>query len=710
MRLPIHRWYRYSAGFSAEWVKTVLQKRDLASLKVLDPFGGSATTLLAADEIGASSIGVEAHPFVTRIAQAKLLWDSPIASFDEFLSSVTTKAVGYSKQFNIQLSEAPALLQKTYSEDAFYKLEALRLSWEEMADKSPASELAWLAITTIVRACSYAGTAPWQYVLPNKRKSKVIDPFDAIRSQKKMMREDMAYLQTMSQQSVARMLLGDARNLHVLENNSVNLVITSPPYPNNYDYADATRLEMTFWREIDSWGDLQQAARQYLVRSCTQHVSAERLQLDQLLLDPNLTPIIDELEPICRELEEERFLHGGKKQYHLMVAAYFTDMAKVWHELYRVSMDGADLCFVIGDSAPYGIYLPAARWHGELARSAGFNSVSFHKTRDRNVKWKNRTHTVLLSEGELWVSKRNNIIGGSISMSRVGSATHKLGQMVGNFFESYFEESLRAIAEQHNLYCDCKGLRSALRGNRTKVTWQDKNGTPHDLDYVFERGGSFSIQGSPIAFIELAWRRYTKHSRNKAGEIEGALLHLGETFPEAFLGAILAGEWSQGSLQQLNVHGVKVLYIPFEEIAQTFDAKGINLRYDEKSTDAIKWEIIETWEQLSTTDMGDLQREFGRRISEQYRGFLAQLEKMLARHVLSVRVLHLYGEEVVYNSIEAAISELEQKHSMVVERLSFVKYEVQIRYSNGDRIEGIFNESGDTIEFLKRHLYRTTPE
>lgn len=26
-----------------------------------------------------------------------------------------------------------------------------------------------------------------------------------------------------------------------------NLVITSPPYPNNYDYADATRLEMMFW-------------------------------------------------------------------------------------------------------------------------------------------------------------------------------------------------------------------------------------------------------------------------------------------------------------------------------------------------------------------------------------------------------------------------------------------------------------------------------
>jgi hypothetical protein len=205
----------------------------------------------------------------------------------------------------------------------------------------------------------------------------------------------------------------------------------------------------------------------------------------------------------------------------------------------------------------------------------------------------------------------------------------------------------------------------------------------------------------------LAWRRYTKHSRNKAGEIEGALLHLGEAFPEAFLGAILAGEWSIGSLEQLKVRGVNVLHIPFEEIAQTFDTKEIDLRYDEKSLDAVKWAIIERLERLSTTDMEDLQHEFGRRIAEPYRNFLARLEKTLVRHVISVQVLHLYGEEVIYDSIEEAIHDLEQKRSMISERLSFAKYEVQIRYSNGDRIEGTFNESNDAIEFLKRHLYRT---
>lgn len=71
MRLPIHRWFRYSAGFSAEWVKWLLAERDGGELRVLDPFLGSGTTCLACDEMNIPSYGIEAHPFVYRVARAK---------------------------------------------------------------------------------------------------------------------------------------------------------------------------------------------------------------------------------------------------------------------------------------------------------------------------------------------------------------------------------------------------------------------------------------------------------------------------------------------------------------------------------------------------------------------------------------------------------------------------------------------------------------
>jgi hypothetical protein len=109
--------------------------------------------------------------------------------------------------------------------------------------------------------------------------------------------------------------------------------VTSPPYPNNYDYADATRIEMTFWGDVANWSDLQPAVRYRLVRSCSQHAAAERLSLDALLRDDMLEPIRSELEPVCRQLEEVREHKGGKKTYHTMIAAYFADLARVWRTL-----------------------------------------------------------------------------------------------------------------------------------------------------------------------------------------------------------------------------------------------------------------------------------------------------------------------------------------------------------------------------------------
>ena len=73
MRLPVHRWFRYSAGFSAAWAQSVIAEASrLKPARVLDPFAGSATTLIAAEDAGALSCGFESHPFVSRVARAKL--------------------------------------------------------------------------------------------------------------------------------------------------------------------------------------------------------------------------------------------------------------------------------------------------------------------------------------------------------------------------------------------------------------------------------------------------------------------------------------------------------------------------------------------------------------------------------------------------------------------------------------------------------------
>jgi DNA modification methylase len=401
MRLPVHRWFRYSAGFSAEWVERLLMERvgRRPTLQVLDPFVGSGTTLLAADRASVTSFGIEAHPFVTRIARAKLAWGDPIDRFWSKAEEVLETAQSISPNG----FEYPKLIQRCFTDSNLEKLDRLRRAWISQNRDDPASELVWLAITAILRPTSPAGTAQWQYILPNKTKKVVAEPFEAFREQVALIRRDMELFQSEVGQSRANLNLGDARHAPAISTNSIDLVITSPPYANNYDYADATRFEMSFWGEVESWADLHEAVRKRLIVSCSHHAAKKKLELETLLNQEELRPIKQAISQVCHTLAEERLQHGGKKHYHTMIAAYFYDLAQVWQELRRVCKPGAEVCFVIGDSAPYGIHVPVERWLGELALASEFKSFEFEKIRERNVKWKNRKHNVLLHEGHLWV-------------------------------------------------------------------------------------------------------------------------------------------------------------------------------------------------------------------------------------------------------------------------------------------------------------------
>ncbi|GAL12564.1 DNA modification methyltransferase [Vibrio astriarenae] len=404
MKLPVHRWFRYSAGFSAEWVQSEIRKfeEDTGNRAVvLDPFVGSGTTAFAASALGRTAYGFDGHPFVARIARAKNLWHLNVDDFIEACNAVLENAqarTGLTDRY-----DETNLLGKCYSIEALTDLDRLRFAYEELADDNPVWELVRLNITSILRACSSVGTAQWQYVLPNKTKAKVLDVYEAFMGKTELMASDMSFAQNNGWTQTANIIHHDVRNpIQGVE--QCNLLITSPPYPNNYDYADATRLEMMFWGEIAGWGDLKTAVRPQIMRSCSQHSAADKVVLDEILQEPLLAPIINELEPVTRELAEVRLTKGGKKTYHTMVAAYFYDLAKIWQNSREVMAPNSKVCFVIGDSAPYGVHVPAEEWLGRLAIASGFTDYSFEKLRDRNVKWKNRTHTVPLHEGRLWVN------------------------------------------------------------------------------------------------------------------------------------------------------------------------------------------------------------------------------------------------------------------------------------------------------------------
>ena len=406
MKLPIHRWFRFSAGYSAGWVEQIVREaidqEQGSALAVLDPFTGSGTTVIAASAAGCDALGWEAQGFIYRVAQAKI--GSRSVEPGELRSEarlVLSQAEESAPDSCFSITREPVLLQKCYKEAALASLRSLQGAVEQRRDSIDPTvwNLLWLSLVSILRPVSHVGTAQWQYIQPNKLKARTVDAFDGFRLKAHQMAEDI--------EAIAPLLTGDtkvlqhdARTAGGITDNSIDLVVTSPPYANNFDYADATRLEMTFLGEISSWGELK-VVREPLVHACSQHMTG--YDADQALCESTLAPIVDRLRPIYDKLARVRETKGGRKAYHLMVVAYFHDMAQVWHQLRRAIRPGGRALFVIGDSAPYGVYVPVNELLGELAVAAGFKAFSFDKSRDRNVKWKNRKHRVPLKEGILEV-------------------------------------------------------------------------------------------------------------------------------------------------------------------------------------------------------------------------------------------------------------------------------------------------------------------
>ena len=176
MSLPIHRWYRYTAGFSSEWVKSVLQdKMKKENIKVLDPFAGSGTTLLACDEIGISSIGYESQPLVYKIACSKLSWDADIQK----VIAKTKKVLTYAKEHKFKNSEFPEIVKKCYDEKNLAEIDALKQTIDKICKDDKEDKLVWVGFVSILRLSSHVGTAIGQYILPNKTKAKVLSAFEA---------------------------------------------------------------------------------------------------------------------------------------------------------------------------------------------------------------------------------------------------------------------------------------------------------------------------------------------------------------------------------------------------------------------------------------------------------------------------------------------------------------------------------------------------
>jgi len=283
------------------------------------------------------------------------------------------------------------------------------------------------------------------------------------------------------------------------------------------------------------------------------------------------------------------------------------------------------------------------------------------------------------------------------------SYAHRLGQIIGDSLENAVEPFLKKFANEHCLYFDKKEYRPARSG--TKLTWIDINDNKHDLDFVLEKEGTLEKIGVPAAFIECAWRRYTKHSRNKAQEIQGAILPLFDKYKKdnPFIGVILAGEFTENSLMQLKSLGFSVLYFSYEKIINAFHVSGIDIRFKEDTEEKFFAKQVKLWEKLSKSQKEKIYKAIVKQNLLEIDLFTTTLTMKIARKIVKIRIWVMFGKEYIFNTIEEA-KEFIVDAKIDKTSASFREYEIEIEYSNNDTIKCKYRNQNDMLSFLSSFI------
>ena len=412
LRAPIHRWFTYPAGYSHKFVESMITAYGLSGESTIaDPFVGTGTTSVAAKMAGVNSIGVEAHAFVHWVAKTKMFFHYDL----EKLANAIRQTVEQANRLSGEVDCAalwPPLVYKCFTEDNLMQLAALRQAVSDIESESHIRDFLKLALTSTLRVVTTAG-AGWPYIAPGKRHARKNDRRALLEFESKcaeMLLDAQRVQAGMVSRSSHKIILGDARKLRsYTDGETVDLIVTSPPYLNNYDYADRTRLETYFWGIHGSWADITREIRDHLVMAATTQVRMS--SMNGVKECPAVRSVDSrvhgELMDIIGRLESMRAVKSGKKTYDYVVAGYFEDMVQVLAGAWAVLKPGGRFILVLGDSAPYGVHVPTERIVGRLAVGAGFSSYEVEQLRTRGGKWGHnpQRHKVPLRESLLTITK-----------------------------------------------------------------------------------------------------------------------------------------------------------------------------------------------------------------------------------------------------------------------------------------------------------------
>lgn len=352
-----HGYHRYPAKFLPNVVKKIIEDFAPNCLSIADLFAGCGTTLVEAKVHGKESIGTDINPVAQLITRVKVTPINP-----ELLQNSYNNLID---SFNCFVEEDYTFIQKHERLDYwFFQKEKNKIAFlfEEVGNldvDNYVKDFFYVCISHILKNCSrwlQSSTKP--QVDPNKI---IPDPFDEFKRHcKKMIKSNLDFYEELSNKGNLNVScdirLEDARHTTILAE-SIDVIITSPPYVTSYEYADIHQLT-GYW--MDYISDLREFRKQFIGTSYSGNTSLEVAgsSLAQSIVDA---------------------LYEKSKHVARDVALYFNDMQAVAKEIKRILAPNGYACIVIGNTKIKDVHIKSAEVFYEFLQNEGLQEVQVIK-------------------------------------------------------------------------------------------------------------------------------------------------------------------------------------------------------------------------------------------------------------------------------------------------------------------------------------------
>ncbi len=392
-----HDWYRFVLSFPPHLVREFTIRFGLdGSHRLLDPFCGTGTTLVEAKKLGIPSFGLETVAVSRLAANTKTNWAIDPDQLAAHAQQVARKTLRLLASQGItdapmvtippeaELRTLPSdveklLLKNSISPLPLHKVLVLREILNELHSKAfVAHERLALARSLVCDICNLR-FGPEVGVGKIKTDANVVESW---LGSVHCIATDLHELQSLGDTpSIA--FNCDARNIDsCIDPQSIDAVITSPPYPNEKDYSRIVRLESVLLGYMQSRSDLQETKRN-LLRSNTRGVYSDDDDCRWVIGHPEIDRIADAIETRRIELGKES---GFERMYHRVTRHYFGGMARHFFTLQKVLRPGARLAYVVGDQASYlRVKIRTGQILGDIAERAGYKVESLELFRTRQA-------------------------------------------------------------------------------------------------------------------------------------------------------------------------------------------------------------------------------------------------------------------------------------------------------------------------------------